>query len=252
MPIKPRHLTISKAIELRRKNPTKNRRTVNEVLKETRKKRYESWNYCDGGAHRYREIYKENLNNRPLNFLLEKLKIKDPQLMVLGPGHGYDNALFKKELHEFRVNIHIDTLGFSKTINQKLLEDKVIRKDYSPRISKAISFEHINPIEHPRLVKSILGKYHLVMGERSVGVYGASHAYALFQSSLLLAKRGRAYIDLQFNSPLKEILDVTRRMINSYNKTNNTNLKFLIKEIKETSGTNSKGNYTYIQIDRIE
>jgi hypothetical protein len=172
--------------------------------------------------------------------------------MILGPGEGHDSVLFKRELHEFGVNAHIDTLGFSKTVEDELLANKEIRKDYSPHVSKAIPFEHINPIEHPKLAKEITGKYHLVMAERSVGVYGASNSYALFQSSLLLAKRGRAYIDLQFNKPLKEILDVTNRMINSYNKANKTSLKFIIKEVKGRSGINTRGNYTYIQIDRIE
>jgi len=247
-----KHLTISRAIELRKKNPTKNRRPVSEVLEKTKERGYEGWDGCDGGAHRYKKIYKEYLNDRPLNFLLEKLKIKEPQIMILGPGEGYDSALFKRELHEFGVDAHMDTLGFSKTVESELLASKTIRNDYSPHISKATPFEHINPIEHPKLSKTIIGKYHLVMGERSVGVYGTSKSYALFQSSLLLAKKGRAYIDLQFNKPLKEILDVTGRMINSYNKANKTSLKFIIKEIKGTSGTNSQGNYAYIQIDRIE
>ncbi len=252
MPIKPKHLTISRAIELRKKNPTKNRRPVNEILKETKEKGYEGWDGCNGGVNRYRKIYKEYLNDRPLNFILEKLKVKEPQIMILGPGEGYDSALFKRELHEFGVDAHMDTLGFSKTVESELFASKDIRNDYSPHISKAIPFEHINPIEHPQLVKEIQGKYHLVIASNSIGYYAESNSYALFQSSLLLTKGGRAYIDLNYTKPLKEIMKVTERMINAYNKANKTSLKFRIKGLEDTYFRETHNDLIYVQIDRIE
>ncbi|GEM_PF-2261046 len=254
MPIrlKPKHLTIPEAIRLKQNNPTKNRRPENSSLANFKKTKYEGWQYCDGGFHRYEQIYKENLNHKPLNFLLHELKVHNPQVMILGPGKGHDNTIFKSELEDYGVNLHIDTLGYSKTIDKELLSQEIIRKDYSPNISKPLAFEHINPIEHPKLANKIIGKYHLVIAERSIGVYGESKPYALFQASLLLAKKGRAYIDINYKAPIKQILDVTGRMINAYNKINKLNLKFKIQEIKELSGKNEDTKYTYIQIDRLE
>ena len=254
MPIRlrPKHLTIPEAIRLKKENPTKNRRPENSSLANFKKTKYEGWNGCDGGFHRYEQIYKENLNHKPLNFLLHELKVHDPQVMILGPAKGHDNAILRSELDDYGVNLHIDTLGHSKTIDKELLSHDIIRRDYSPHISKALAFEHINQIEHPKLANSIKGKYHLVIAERSIGVYGESRPYALFQASLLLAKGGRAYIDINYKVQTKPILDVANRMINAYNKANKINLKFKIQEIKELSGENKDTKYTYIQIDRLE
>jgi len=254
MPIRlrPKHLTISEAIRLRKQNPTKNRRPENRELENFKKIKYEGWSYCDGGFHRYKKIYSENLNNKPLNFILNDLKVHDPQVMILGPGKGHDSAILKSELQEFGVNLNIDTLGYSKTIDKELLIHEIIRKDYSPHISKATAFEHINQIEHPKIAKEIIGKYHLIIAERSIGVYGKSKSYAIFQTSLLLAKGGRAYIDLDYNKPIKQIIDITKRMIHAYNKTNKQNLEFKIQEIKELSGKDKETKYTYIQIDRLK
>jgi len=251
MPLKKRNISIPDTIKLKRKNPAKNQRSNSPVLDLMKMHNHEGWNYCDGGFHRFEEIHKNRLNHKPLNFLLDELKTHNPKVMILGPGKGYDTAIFKRELKDYGVNPKIDTLGYSKTIDKKLIEDKKIRKDFSPPISKALSFEHINPVEHSKLVKEIIGKYHLVMASRSVGVYNKSSSYAIFQTSLLLAKRGRAYIDLVYTKPLKQIITVTERMINSYNKTNNTNLRFKIKGLKDTAESDDQGNHIYIQIDRV-
>lgn len=247
--------SISESIKNTRKNPTKNRRKLVQRLESIKRNEYENWIGCDGNIKRYRTIFYKELDFRPINFLLDELKMKKPEIMILGPGKGYYAAEFKKDLRDnYGVEINIDALGFSKTIDSKLL-DKNIRKDYSPNVSKATAFEHINPIEHPNLVKNIKGKYHLVIGERSVGLYSESKSYAIFQTSLLLAKRGRAYIDIQYTKEnLRNILIIASRMINAYNKKNRTNIKLKITALKDTyvEPKDKSKKSIYIQIDRID
>ncbi|NCP72103.1 hypothetical protein GW835_01775 [archaeon] len=246
--------SISESIKNTRENPTKNRRKLNETLERSKSQQYEGWRGCDGGFQRYKEVFKKSLNDRPTNFLLEELKVHNPNVMMLGPGKGHYAALFKKELESIGVNIHIDTLGFSKTIDKELIRDELIRKDHSPHISKATAFEHINPKEHPKLIKKIKGKYHLVIGERSVGLYGESKPYAIFQTALLLEKRGRAFLDVQFTKEtLKDIVEVSKRMLRAYNKANNTDLEYKITALKDTLVTSQdlRTQAIYIQIDRV-
>ncbi len=156
-------LTIAKSIKQTKENPTKNRRKLDDTLSHSKKQLHEGWNGCDGSARRYRKIYAHSLKLKPFNFLLEELKVHDPNVIILGPGKGEDSHLFKAELEDIEVNIHLDTLGFSKTVHKELIKDKIIKKDYSPNISKGLAFEHINTKEHPKLTKAIIGKYHLVV-----------------------------------------------------------------------------------------
>ncbi len=77
-------------------------------------------------------MYIERLKERPINFLLDELKKKNPNVMVIGP-IDYSPAKFKSELDKFGAkNIVIDVLGLLKLLIQRFIKRKNYSKDFSP------------------------------------------------------------------------------------------------------------------------
>lgn len=213
-----------------------NKRRIIEDLKDvekyTRQTKTEPWLYRDGGKRRYKEIYVEELKNKVLNFILNDLK-KNPEIIILGPGIGHDTAILKRELESYGINPQIDVFNLTKfALDESLLKQKIIRNDYSKQF---LAFEKINEIEHATLVKKIKHKYDIFVAPASVGRYTNSVPYALFQTSLILNKGGRGYIECVFidRKGFDEI-KIAQRMLAAYNKTAKEKVKIDLKILKET------------------
>lgn len=242
--------TIS--IKQTRENPTKNRRPRHKYLELVKGLSFERWSDNSGGPLRYKRIFIDKLKKKPLLFLERRFKNNKntPTIMVLGPGDGGYTALLNIELKKIGVNSFIDVLGFSKSVDKEIISKGFIRKEFSPEISKAKAFEHLNPVEEPKITRFIKGNYDLVIAEKSVGTFTESRPYTLLQTSLLLKKNGRAYIEVLHNNDLKQVVLKYQRMLNSFNKKNKLDLKFKLEMMPDTLENVSTGKLSYIQITR--
>jgi hypothetical protein len=190
----------------------------------------------NGQINRFKEIYKNIYKNEPIKFLLS-LKKRDPKIMILGAGEGSDIKLLRDELLEKKLKPIIDVFSIKKTL-EKDVKQNIVRKDFS----KSIPFEHIDPRikEHNEIIKATKGQYDLVMAPFSVGVYTNSISTILLNSAMLLAKNGRAYIQvkLDFLDPIQlpenkmgfelkqEHKLMFNRFVNTINKKENVDYKY--------------------------
>lgn len=144
-------------------------------------------------TNRYVSVYHDILRKEPINHLI-KTKNKTPSLLVLGPGIGQDISYLKNELSSNGINPKIDVLGLQKTIEPKLLEKKIVNKDFS----SGLSLEEIssNPIKNKKLISNLKGKYDMVVGSASVGLHTLYPAFNVFNTSMLLKKKGVAYVEI--------------------------------------------------------
>ena len=185
------------------KRPLSKRLIYSDVLDV--KNNRELWrenNKNHGHPERYQDIYVKQLKNGVLDFILNDLQ-KHPDIMVLGPADGHDTVELKVQLEKYGIKPKLDVINFYKdTLNKQYLQNKSIRTDFSQ--NKA--FEKLNFIDDISLINEIFEKYHLVIAPKSMGYYTSSESFTLYQSALLLQKGGRAYIEINHDTPDYKIL----------------------------------------------
>jgi hypothetical protein len=247
--------SISKNIKKMKTKPHKNHRPIHNyissAIEKIKKDGFESWSGNGGHFQRYKKIYIKKLRNRPFNFILETLKKKNPNIMIIGAGKGQDLFFLKKEFSNFGVSTNIDVLSLSKSLDKDLLENKIIRKDFSPLAKNAKALEKYNFLEDKKTLKQITGKYHLLINEKGSGAFTDYPHFALFQSGLFLAKKGRAFVEIEIKRDLETTLKITNRLFTAHNKKHNLDLKFKLEILKDTFEQFPKTKTIVIQIDRV-
>lgn len=230
--------------------PFENKRDIHHHIGPKIKKGFENWgSEFNGNRNRYEEIYRYKLKEEVSNFILNDLK-KHPEVMILGPGIGYDTAILKKELESIGIKPTIDVLNiFKSTLDKKLVEKKIIRED----LSREKVFEHINSIADSEIINKVKGKYDVIVAPASVGYYSTSPPYTLFQTALMLSKKGRAFVEVALINNLKKnaiekILKIAPRMIEVFNKTHNLDLKYEFSQVKGTYDSYSRPDYNKIEV----
>lgn len=248
--------SISKNIKKMKRNPDKNHRPVHpsilSAIERIKADRYESWGGNGGGYERYKEIYVKKFKNKPFNFILEELKIKNPNIMVIGAGKGQDLLFFKKELFDFGVKTNIDVLSLSKALDPVILDKKIIRNDFSPSIENAKALDKYNILENKKTLKQVIGKYHLLINEKGSGAFTKYPHFALFQSALFLSQKGRAFVEIEVQRDVNTTLNITKRLITAYNKKHNLSLEFKLSALKDTLEKFPNSKTIVIQIDRVK
>jgi len=116
---------------------------------------------------------------------LKKLNKKKPlDILVLGPGQGYEVTFIKKQLTNPQSNI--DTLGLTNYLSKEA--NRIKRNDYSPKVpSDKAAFEHFN---HLKLVR----KYDYILSEIGPGVHTPYPEIVLLKAAAMLRKGGVARI----------------------------------------------------------
>jgi hypothetical protein len=210
---------------------------LKRVEVKTKQWRAEEWLINNGSKARFHEIYKIELKDRVLSFILNDLK-KHPEIIVLGPAQGHAATCLKKDLASYGIDSKIDVFNITKyALDSELLKQKTIRKDHS---KEYLPFERINEIEHAKLAKEIKHKYDVFVAPASVGWFTNSVPYALFQSSLLLKKNGRGYLQtLIIDKKNYNEITIAKRMVEGYNKTAKEKVEIEFKMIKDTISTNT-------------
>jgi hypothetical protein len=240
-------------------DPSKNYKQINQrkLFETTASCKYGhkkmQWTHNNGGKQRFLEIYKQDLKNKVLDFILYDLK-KHPEIIVLGPGLGHDTILLKKELESYGIKPMIDTLN----LTQRELDEKVAKKIREDHSQPFLPFEKINEVEHSVIVKKLKHKYDIFVAPASVGTHTKSAPYALFQSSLLLKVGGRGFIEIFLidRKGFNEI-EIAKRMLKAYNKTAKekveVDFKFLEDTLsKETGQTMINGKEYAVKIIWVE
>jgi hypothetical protein len=223
----------------------------------------ESWGY-NGTKDRFKTIFFEHLQKKPFRFLI-KLRKEKPNVMFLGAGKGEALYQFIKFSSKLKLNPIVDVFSFTKSLTKDV--KSLVNKDYSSRTL----FEHLN-VKKSKF-KFLENRYDLVVGAMSVGEHTYYPANAIFTSSLMLLKNGKAYIEVEdlrdrftvkeydayisylkkfpkqhhdelyYQKQIDNLKIIFKRMVYSYNP----KLEFSFKIIK-----NPKTAINFVEIERIK
>ncbi|HPC10210.1 MAG TPA: hypothetical protein PLN85_03965 [archaeon] len=240
---------------------------IKKIIDQKKANINESWPSF-GDSKRFYNIYIDALKGKPL-IHLEKIKNKNPQIMVLGAGGGQDIILLKEYLEYKNIFPDIDVFSLTKSLDKNIIETNTVKNDYSFD-TPLESIDPENP-KHKKIIDKLIGKYDLVMAPLSVGMYTKYPAVNIFRTALLLKKGGKAYIEIEpFNNTmtttkhitfitfrdtsktkeyhLAHLEEIFNKMVNYYNKIEKKNNKYILKYIRHEK----EPNYClYIEIERI-
>lgn len=233
----------------------------------------DSWPH-NGKTERYKQIFFDILKREPINHLI-KNKNPKPNIMILGPGEGHYISELKIELAPYKINPKIDVLGLQKTIDQALLKNKTIRRDFSR--GKALEEISENPKANKKLISIISEKYDLVMAPASVGLHTLYPAFNVFNVSCMLRKGGVAYIEIptaevikrtQFKVPekhrarmiaqLEKLPEIVKRFLKSYKgeeysqEFKFSKMDYQLEEFDNPTGSQKNLKRRYIRYIKVE
>jgi hypothetical protein len=213
----------------------------------------ERWYSYLGDSYRYGDVWINELGSKPKNFLLS-LKKSNPQIMVVGPHYGYDILEMKKDLKKSGINPEVDVFGLMETIRPSVRPE--VRRDFSQGV--ALETVGSDPHKYPKLVRSMKGKYDLVMAAGSAGLHTNHPTHNCFFMALMLAPGGEAYIqirplrepkkhyDLEDKKTFPHLNALFPKFVDSYNRQNGTDLEFVLTPIKFGE------HNIYVKIERIK
>ena len=212
--------------------------------------RNDVWGH-NGTRSRFRSIFLESLEKKPIHFL-QKCGKEKPTVMFLGPGKGGTITEFLKFTSKLKINPVVDVFALTKHLPSEV--NSIIRNDYSNNVP----FEHLN-VKSSKY-KFLDAKYDLIVSAMGVGAHTKYTANALFTSALMLQKGGKAYIQTNmWHYLLKSVLDAEKKKLLIKNVFNRMAISY--NKILEKSNLNRReysfnflenNNLGFVEIERIK